>query len=180
MRIFLSLSLSSSLSRVRGWWKFICSRYDRPPILKLDTNNPCTELVREIYRGPLYLRNLHSRAGIISPLAVPPFLLPFDKGNDRYCTFYRGTRKFVTTSHAMAVSRPWWWICYVDTVFTVSFLFSLDFSREERVSFRWLKMSVKSSYVSFQQRSRYVCVIKFFLRSFGLQIFSLSALCLLC
>lgn len=160
MRIFLSLSLlpflayevdGSLFARVMTGLLFL----SLIPIIRV----PSSSVYISGWRGPLYLRNLHSRAGIISPLAVPPFLLPFDKGNDRYCTFYRGTRKFVTTSHAMVVSRPWWWICYVDTVFTVSFLFSLDFSREERVSFRWLKMSVKSSYVSFQQRSRYMCVL---------------------
>lgn len=52
---------------------------------------------------PLHLRNLHSRAGIIS--ALPP-LLSFDKGNDGCRSFYRHTRKFATISHARDGSDP--------------------------------------------------------------------------
>lgn len=59
--------------------------------------------VKYVYRvggaSPLHLRNLHSRAGIISPPLLPP-LLTFDKGNDGCRSFYRHTRKFATISHA--------------------------------------------------------------------------------
>lgn len=106
MRISLSLYLRSLLPRARGWWKFICSRYDRPPsILKLDTNNPCTER--------LCARPWNMYIGLAGPLlstyaiciraqvsSLPPCCLTFDKGNDGCRSFYRHTRKFATISHA--------------------------------------------------------------------------------
>lgn len=156
--------LSLSFSRTRRLMEvYLLALWQGPPsILKLDTNNP-----RLCSRSVKYIGSVLSLLTQFAFARRYHLSFPFDKGNDRYRAFYRDfARKFVTISHVMAVVFS---AVTVDLSTVDTFLFLSIFLRGERVSFRWLKMSVKSSRVSFTNVYIYVCVIKFW--SFGLQIF---------
>lgn len=123
-----------------------------PSILKLDTNNP-----RLCSRSVKYIGSVLSLLTQFAFARRYHLSFPFDKGNDRYRAFYRDfARKFVTISHVMAVVFS---AVTVDLSTVDTFLFLSIFLRGERVSFRWLKMSVKSSRVSPVYIYIYTCVL---------------------
>lgn len=155
------MRISLSLSRARGgWWKFICSRYDRGLLLFLSL----IPIIRVYALGSV--KYIGSVLSLLTQFAFARryhLSFPFDKGNDRYRAFYRDfARKFVTISHVMAVSRDG------GSIHRWHVSFSLDFS-SRGTSFLSLIENVRQKFTSVYI---YACVIKFW--SFGLQIFSLS------
>lgn len=163
--------LSLSFSRTRRLMEvYLLALWQGPPsILKLDTNNP-----RLCSRSVKYIGSVLSLLTQFAFARRYHLSFPFDKGNDRYRAFYRDfARKFVTISHVMAVVFS---AVTVDLSTVDTFLFLSIFLRGERVSFRWLKMSVKSSPVYIYTRvllSSGLLVCKFFSLSLSLSIFLL-------